>query len=170
MLGCRILRCLAAGVAPPQTAGRCPAFCVLLQVFLLTYRAGGAGITLTAGTHIILCEPTLNPSFEKQAIGRSHRMGQTKPLTVTRMLMLGERAGGRAACLGWQGRRDLAGEGPRSLLRSQLSVLLHTPASRGLPACCTPRPASPPTPTRSVQLLGTIFGYNFGLQLVCVAT
>ncbi|EFN57988.1 hypothetical protein CHLNCDRAFT_142147 [Chlorella variabilis] len=62
---------------------------IALEVFLLTYRAGGAGITLTAGTHIILCEPTLNPSFEKQAIGRSHRMGQTKPLTVTRMLMLG---------------------------------------------------------------------------------
>ena len=32
-------------------------------------RAGGAGITLTAGTHIVLCEPTLNPSFERQ-VGR----------------------------------------------------------------------------------------------------
>jgi SNF2 family DNA or RNA helicase len=52
-------------------------------------RAGGAGITLTAGTHIILCEPTLNPSFERQAIGRSHRMGQDKPLTVTRLHMKG---------------------------------------------------------------------------------
>jgi hypothetical protein len=52
-------------------------------------RAGGAGITLTAGTHIILCEPTLNPSFERQAIGRSHRMGQDKPLTVTRLRMKG---------------------------------------------------------------------------------
>ena len=52
-------------------------------------RAGGAGITLTAGTHIILCEPSLNPSFERQAIGRSHRMGQTKPITVTRLRMKG---------------------------------------------------------------------------------
>ncbi|KAL4443632.1 hypothetical protein ABPG75_011369 [Micractinium tetrahymenae] len=59
------------------------------KVFLLTYRAGGAGITLTAGTHIVLCEPTLNPSFERQAIGRSHRMGQDKALTVTRLLMKG---------------------------------------------------------------------------------
>ncbi|KAL4447266.1 hypothetical protein ABPG77_007299 [Micractinium sp. CCAP 211/92] len=59
------------------------------KVFLLTYRAGGAGITLTAGTHIVLCEPTLNPSFERQAIGRSHRMGQDKALTVTRFLMKG---------------------------------------------------------------------------------
>ncbi|KAI7841185.1 hypothetical protein COHA_005151 [Chlorella ohadii] len=59
------------------------------KVFLITHRAGGAGITLTAATHIILCEPTLNPSFERQAIGRSHRMGQDKPLTVTRLLMKG---------------------------------------------------------------------------------
>lgn len=36
-----------------------------------------------------LCEPMLNPSFARQAIGRSHRMGQDKPLTVTRLLMKG---------------------------------------------------------------------------------
>jgi SNF2 family DNA or RNA helicase len=57
------------------------------RVFLITHRAGGAGVTLTAGTHIILCEPTLNPSFARQAIGRSHRMGQEHPVTVTRLLM-----------------------------------------------------------------------------------
>ncbi len=40
-------------------------------------------------SHRSLCEPPLNPSFERQAIGRSHRMGQDKPLTVTRLLMKG---------------------------------------------------------------------------------
>lgn len=51
-----------------------------------------------------LCEPTLNPSFERQAIGRSHRMGQDRPLTVTRLLMMG----------GWAQRWALAmpGKGP----------------------------------------------------------
>ena len=44
-------------------------------------------------SHRSLCEPTLNPSFERQAIGRSHRMGQDKPLTVTRLLMKGARMG-----------------------------------------------------------------------------
>jgi hypothetical protein len=39
--------------------------------------------------HIILCEPTLNPSFERQAIGRSLRMGQDKAVTVSRLLMRG---------------------------------------------------------------------------------
>ncbi len=61
---------------------------------LVTHKAGGAGLTLHAASHVLFCEPTLNPSFEKQAIGRAHRMGQTKPITVTRMLMKGEVAGG----------------------------------------------------------------------------
>ncbi|KAL4452379.1 hypothetical protein ABPG75_008041 [Micractinium tetrahymenae] len=59
------------------------------HVFVCTYRAGGAGVSLTAGTYIVLCEPTLNPSQERQAIGRSHRIGQDTAVTVTRFVMKG---------------------------------------------------------------------------------
>lgn len=57
------------------------------RVFLLGAKAGGVGITLTAATHVYIMEPLLNPSLELQAIGRSRRMGQTKPVTVTRMYL-----------------------------------------------------------------------------------
>ncbi|PSC70354.1 serine threonine kinase isoform A [Micractinium conductrix] len=59
------------------------------QVFLLTHRTGGAGVTLTAGSHVILCEPLLNPTFEEQAIGRCYRMGQAQSVKVTRLVAEG---------------------------------------------------------------------------------
>ncbi|GAB4816669.1 hypothetical protein N2152v2_003715 [Parachlorella kessleri] len=59
------------------------------KVFLLSYRAASAGITLTVATHVYLLEPALNATFEKQAIGRTVRMGQNKPVTVTRVVMQG---------------------------------------------------------------------------------
>ncbi|EFN53289.1 hypothetical protein CHLNCDRAFT_136932 [Chlorella variabilis] len=59
------------------------------QVFFLTHRTGGAGVTLTAGTHVVLCEPVLNPAFEEQAIGRCNRLGQQRAVTVTRLIMKG---------------------------------------------------------------------------------
>lgn len=59
------------------------------RVFLLAAKAGAVGITLTAATHVYICEPLLNPSLELQAIGRSRRMGQTQPVTVTRMYCRG---------------------------------------------------------------------------------
>ncbi|KAL4443224.1 hypothetical protein ABPG75_010961 [Micractinium tetrahymenae] len=59
------------------------------QVSLCPHRTGGAGVTLTAGTHVILCEPVLNPTFEEQAIGRCNRFGQTVSVRVTRLVMKG---------------------------------------------------------------------------------
>ncbi|KAK3276746.1 hypothetical protein CYMTET_15204 [Cymbomonas tetramitiformis] len=56
-------------------------------IFLLTHRVGSVGINLTAASHIYLLEPSFNPSVESQAIGRSHRMGQTKPITIIRLVM-----------------------------------------------------------------------------------
>lgn len=51
-------------------------------------------MTLTAGTHVVLCEPVLNPAFEEQAIGRCNRLGQQRAVTVTRLIMKGGWAAG----------------------------------------------------------------------------
>lgn len=40
------------------------------------------GISLTAANHVFLMEPAFNPALEDQAVGRAHRMGQTRPVTV----------------------------------------------------------------------------------------
>jgi SNF2 family DNA or RNA helicase len=52
------------------------------NVFLSSYKTGGVGINLTCGSVVILLEPWWNSSTEEQAISRSHRIGQTKPVTV----------------------------------------------------------------------------------------
>ncbi|KAK3261943.1 hypothetical protein CYMTET_29182 [Cymbomonas tetramitiformis] len=53
-------------------------------IFLLTARAGAVGITLTSASHVFLMEPALDTSLELQAINRSHRLGQSKPVMVKR--------------------------------------------------------------------------------------
>ena len=45
-------------------------------------RSGAVGINLTAANHVFLMEPAFNPALEAQAIGRAHRMGQTRPVVV----------------------------------------------------------------------------------------
>lgn len=51
-------------------------------VFLLSARTAAVGLTLTVATHVYLMEPSLNPATEEQAVGRSLRMGQAKPVRV----------------------------------------------------------------------------------------
>ena len=51
-------------------------------MFLLSMRSGAVGINLTAANHVFLMEPAFNPALEDQAVGRAHRMGQTRPVTV----------------------------------------------------------------------------------------
>ncbi|KIZ07225.1 hypothetical protein MNEG_0720 [Monoraphidium neglectum] len=53
-------------------------------IFLLSMRAGAVGLTLTAASHMFLLDPQLKLSTEMQAVGRCHRFGQTKEVTVTR--------------------------------------------------------------------------------------
>lgn len=56
-------------------------------IFLLSIRAGAAGINLTEANRVFLMEPAMNPALEAQAVGRVYRLGQRKPVTVIRMQM-----------------------------------------------------------------------------------
>ncbi|KIJ47258.1 hypothetical protein M422DRAFT_99211, partial [Sphaerobolus stellatus SS14] len=44
------------------------------------------GINLTKASHVVLCDSTWNPQIDKQAIARSHRIGQTKEVKVYRLI------------------------------------------------------------------------------------
>ena len=59
------------------------------DVFLISLKAGGSGLNLTAADYVILCDPWWNPAVEAQAAGRSHRIGQNRPVTVYRLLTAG---------------------------------------------------------------------------------
>ena len=56
------------------------------RVFLISLRAGGVGLNLTAADYVILLDPWWNPAVEAQAASRSHRHGQNNPVTVCRLI------------------------------------------------------------------------------------
>ncbi len=58
-------------------------------VFLLSLKAGGTGLTLTAADTVILLDPWWNPAAEAQAADRAHRIGQDKPVFVYRPICTG---------------------------------------------------------------------------------
>ncbi|KAI9505576.1 SNF2 family N-terminal domain-containing protein [Coemansia spiralis] len=55
-----------------------------IEILLLSLRAGGVGLNLAYATHVFLLDAFWNPSVERQAIDRVHRLGQKYPITVTR--------------------------------------------------------------------------------------
>jgi len=57
------------------------------RVFLISLKAGGTGLNLTRANNIILMDPWWNPSTEDQAIDRVNRIGQTRPVQVTRFIV-----------------------------------------------------------------------------------
>lgn len=59
------------------------------RVMLLSLTAGNAGLNLTAASNVIICEPFWNPFTEDQAVDRAHRIGQTRAVTVYRILVTG---------------------------------------------------------------------------------
>ncbi len=55
-------------------------------VFLISLKAGGFGINLTKADYCFLCDPWWSPAAEAQAVDRTHRIGQTRPVTVYRLV------------------------------------------------------------------------------------
>ncbi|KAF6008306.1 hypothetical protein HII13_004091 [Brettanomyces bruxellensis] len=60
-----------------------------LFIFLLSTRAGGLGINLTAADTVIFYDSDWNPTIDSQAMDRAHRLGQTRQVTVYRLLVKG---------------------------------------------------------------------------------
>ena len=58
-------------------------------VFLISLKAGGFGLNLTEADYCFLLDPWWNPATEAQAIDRTHRIGQTRPVMVYRMIATG---------------------------------------------------------------------------------
>ncbi|HTQ48595.1 MAG TPA: SNF2-related protein, partial [Polyangiaceae bacterium] len=97
-------------------------------VFLVSLKAGGTGLNLTAANHVVLFDPWWNPAVEAQAIDRTHRIGQTRAVVAYRLYAEGtieeriEELQRRKAQLA----RDVLGEDgfARSLTREDLAYLL----------------------------------------------
>jgi superfamily II DNA or RNA helicase len=68
-----------ARVAHFQTDDNCP-------LFLLSLKAGGVGLNLTAADYVFILDPWWNPAAEAQAVDRAHRIGQEKRVFVYRLL------------------------------------------------------------------------------------
>ncbi|GAB4412524.1 MAG: hypothetical protein OHK0056_17640 [Bacteriovoracaceae bacterium] len=60
--------------------GKCP-------IFLISLKAGGVGLNLTAASYVFIMDPWWNPAVEQQAIDRAHRIGQLNTLTVYRPII-----------------------------------------------------------------------------------
>jgi SNF2 family DNA or RNA helicase len=56
-------------------------------VFLISLKAGGLGLNLTAADYIIHMDPWWNPAVEDQAADRAHRIGQQRPVTIYRLVV-----------------------------------------------------------------------------------
>jgi superfamily II DNA or RNA helicase len=65
-----------------QTDPACP-------LFLISLKAGGLGLNLTAADYVYLLDPWWNPAVEAQAIDRAHRIGQTRPVLASRIVARG---------------------------------------------------------------------------------
>ena len=59
------------------------------DAFLISLKAGGTGINLTAADYVLHLDPWWNPAVEDQATDRAHRIGQTRPVTVYRLIARG---------------------------------------------------------------------------------
>jgi SNF2 family DNA or RNA helicase len=56
---------------------------------LMSLKAGGTGLNLTAADHVFLMDPWWNPQVEAQAADRAHRIGQERPVMVYRLVAQG---------------------------------------------------------------------------------
>ena len=103
------------------------------SLFLISLKAGGVGLNLTAADTVILYDPWWNPAVERQAMDRAHRIGQDKPVFVHRLIVEGSV---ESAIQEMQVRKQAladalfegGGDGPMALTQDDLNVLL-TPIS-----------------------------------------
>ncbi len=58
-----------------------------IPIFLLSLKAGGTGLNLTSADSVIIYDPWWNPAVETQAADRSHRIGQTKPVNMIKLVV-----------------------------------------------------------------------------------
>jgi SNF2 family DNA or RNA helicase len=56
------------------------------DLFLISLKAGGLGLNLTAAEYVFLLDPWWNPAVEAQAVDRAHRIGQTQPVFAYRLI------------------------------------------------------------------------------------
>ena len=81
---------LDGGTSQPERKKRVEAFQAGEgDVFLISLKAGGFGLNLTAADYVIHLDPWWNPAVEDQASSRAHRMGQERPVTVYRLVTEG---------------------------------------------------------------------------------
>ena len=58
-----------------------------IPLFLLSLKAGGTGLNLTSADTVVICDPWWNPAVELQATDRTHRIGQTRPVSSLKLLV-----------------------------------------------------------------------------------
>lgn len=99
------------------------------KLFLVSLKAGGVGLNLTAAEYVFLLDPWWNPAAEAQAIDRSYRIGQTKPVFAYRLIARGTVE--EKVLELQQSKRELAdailggdGKGVTDLKREDLELLL----------------------------------------------
>lgn len=59
------------------------------SIFLISIKAGGVGLNLTAADTVVIYDPWWNPAVERQAMDRAHRIGQDKPVFVYKLIAEG---------------------------------------------------------------------------------
>ena len=57
-----------------------------VPLFLISLKAGGVGLNLTSASYVFLLDPWWNPAVEDQAADRAHRIGQTRAVTIYRLV------------------------------------------------------------------------------------
>jgi len=60
-----------------------------LKIFLISLKAGGVGLNLTAADYVFILDPWWNPAVEAQAVDRAHRIGQTRPVFTYKFITQG---------------------------------------------------------------------------------
>lgn len=58
-----------------------------ITVFLISLKAGGVALNLTEASNVFICDPWWNPAVENQAMDRIHRLGQHRPVRITRLVV-----------------------------------------------------------------------------------